>query len=318
MTGKQSSSDYSLKMGKALLVIIVSCAVVFSTSQWIIKPYIVSKNIQSTALLIKKGQGAEAYDLLKKTLSFNTFFQEDIIMPVKRFLKASVNNIESAENKKMVNLLLKESYKITEKHPLRYRLLLVQADLEAMSADWDKQALAKAEITAEKVIGLAPNFPNSHLLMSKILFLENKIERAMEEAEKTIELNPNLPEPYFILSLAHRGLGNKEKQLEELEKAVKLGVRFTDKESVLGAVNIFLEEKRYDIIEILYKQAIQLDPQDVTLYASLATTYAKLHNKEKAIEYARKAVEMDQEGYKEASQIFIQWVENEQWDKIPD
>ena len=310
--------DYALKMGKALFVIVISCAVIFSTSQWIIKPYIVSKNIQTTALLIKKGEGNTAYNLLRKTLLLNTFFQEDIIMPVKRFLKANVNNIESAEKEKIVNLLLEESYKITEKHPLRYRLLLVQADLEMMSEGWDKQALAKAEMTAKKVIELAPNFPNSHLLMSKILFLGNRAEQAMEASEKVIALNPNLPEPHFILALGYKELGNKEKQLEELTKAIKLGIRFTDKESVLGAVNIFLEKKRYDIMEILYKQAIQLDPQDATLYASLATTYAKLHNKEKAIEYAKKAVEIDSQGYTQASQSFIQWVENEQWELIAD
>jgi len=42
-----------------------------------------------------------------------------------------------------------------------------------------------------------------------------------------------------------------------------------------------------------------------------------MHNKEKAIEYANKVLEINP-GAKQAVEDFIQLVENEQWDKIQD
>ena len=75
--------------------------------------------------------------------------------------------------------------------------------------------------------------------------------------------------------------------------------------------------KRYDLIEKLYLQAIDLEPKNVLVYVSLATTYGKMHNKEKAIEYANKALELNQ-NLKPQVEEFIKIVENEEWEKIPD
>jgi len=70
-------------------------------------------------------------------------------------------------------------------------------------------------------------------------------------------------------------------------------------------------------IKNLYIQAIQIDPNDTSLYTGVAATYAKMHNKEKAIEYANKVLELNP-GAKQAVEDFIKLVENEQWELIAD
>jgi len=75
--------------------------------------------------------------------------------------------------------------------------------------------------------------------------------------------------------------------------------------------------KRYDLIEKLYLQAIDLEPKNVLVYVSLATTYGKMHNKEKAIEYANKALELNP-NLKPQVEEFIKIIENEEWEKILD
>ena len=85
----------------------------------------------------------------------------------------------------------------------------------------------------------------------------------------------------------------------------------------MSIINLLAKEKKYNTIKNLYTQAIQIDPQDVSLYTGLAATYAKMHNKEKAIEYANKVLELNP-GSKEAVEAFIQLVENEQWELIAD
>ena len=108
-----------------------------------------------------------------------------------------------------------------------------------------------------------------------------------------------------------------EERNENLIKAAELDYPFTDKSMIISIINLLAQEKKYTVIENLYLRAIQLDPQDDSLYRGLAATYAKLQNKGKAVEYAKKAVELNPAA-KEAAEEFIQLVEEEQWDLIGD
>ncbi|MDD3434871.1 MAG: tetratricopeptide repeat protein, partial [Candidatus Pacebacteria bacterium] len=89
---------------------------------------------------------------------------------------------------------------------------------------------------------------------------------------------------------------------------------------ILRAVNLLVAEKDYKTIAELYLSAINLEPNNVQLYISLAATYGKLHNKEKAIFYAKKALEINPAlpNLKQAVDDFIQIIENEDWEKIAD
>jgi len=53
------------------------------------------------------------------------------------------------------------------------------------------------------------------------------------------------------------------------------------------------------------------------MYVHLAAAYGKMHSKDKAIEYAQKAAELNP-NLKQASEDFIKLIQNEEWDKIPD
>jgi len=143
------------------------------------------------------------------------------------------------------------------------------------------------------------------------------MRRPNSNLDVVITLNDKLPEPYYFLSALAQAQGDLDKSREFLIKSIELGLQLNDKNTILQIVNNLVPLKRYDLIEKLYLQAIQLDPKDATLYVSLAADYGKLHNKEKAIEYAKKAVALDSK-YQEAAEEFIRLIQNEEWDKIPD
>jgi len=144
-----------------------------------------------------------------------------------------------------------------------------------------------------------------------------EVEKAKTEAEKVIELNPNISTSYYILGLVYDESGNLEKRDENLIKAAELNFAFKDKSQILRIINLLVKEKKYNAIKNLYIQAIQIDPDDISLYTGLAATYAKMHNKEGLFIMRKKYLEMNP-GSKQAVEAFIQLVENEQWELIAD
>ena len=309
--------DYALKMGKGLLVVSVMCMVLFSTIQWIIRPYIVSKGIFNVGYFVKQEENEKAYQELKKIINDPAFLKDDVIMGMKKMYFIYSSKIDEEYRKKMIDVLVVQAKEAAEKRPWRFSLVMAKADLDAIYSQWDKDWLIEAEKSTELILSQFPYFPQSHLFASKSYLLNGKVEEAILEAEKTIELNPKLSTSYYILALAYNELGDFEKRDENLIKAAEFNFPFKDKSQILSIINLLAKEKKYNTIKNLYTQAIQIDPQDVSLYTGLAATYAKMHNKEKAIEYANKVLELNP-GSKEAVEAFIQLVENEQWELIAD
>ena len=311
------SKDYASKMGKGLLVVVVVCGVIFSTTQWVMRPYLVSKGISNVGFLVKQEKSEEAYKELKKIINNPAFLKDDIIMGMKKMYSLYSFKIDEEYKKKMVEILITEAKESAEKRPWRFSLIMAKADLDAIYSQWDKDWLVEAEKSTENILSQFPYFPQSHLFASKSCLLNGDVERSITEAEKVIELNPKLSTSYYILGLAYNELGDFEKRGENLIKAAELNFPFKDKAQILSIINLLAKEKKYNTIKNLYIQAIQIDPDDISLYTGLAATYAKMHNKEGSIYYAEKVLEMNL-GSKQEVEAFIQLVENEQWELIAD
>ena len=311
------SKNYALKMGKGLLVITAICMVLFSTTQWIIKPYSVSKGIFNVGYLVKQEENEEAYKELKRIINDPAFLKDDVIMGMKKMYSLYSFKIDEEYRKKMIDVLVVQAKEAAEKRPWRFSLVMAKADLDAIYSQWDKDWLIEAEKSTELILSQFPYFPQSHLFASKSYLLNGEVKKAITEAEKVIELDPNLPTSYYILGIAYNELGNFEKRDENLIKAAELNFPFKDKNQILSIINLLAKEKKYNTIKNLYIQAIQIDQNDISLYTGLAATYAKMHNKEGAIYYAEKVLEMNP-GSKQAVEEFIQLVENEQWELISD
>jgi len=312
-----NSKDYALKMGKGLLVVFVICMVVFSTTKWVIKPYLVSKGIFNVGYFVKQEENEKAYKELRKIINYPAFLKDDVIVGMKKMYSLYSFKIDEEHRKKMIDELIVQAKEAAEKRPWRFSLNMAKADLDTIYSQWDKDWLIEAEKSTEKILSQFPYFPQSHLFASKSYLLNGETEKAIIEAEKTIELNPKLSTSYYILGVAYNELGDFEKRDENLIKAAEFNFHFKDKSQILTVINLLAKDKKYEVIKNLYIQAIQIDPDDISLYTGVAATYAKMHNKEKAIEYANKVLELNP-GAKQAVEEFIKIVENEQWELISD
>ncbi len=314
---KGSSKNYSLRMGKGLLVIAVVCLVIFSTTQWVIRPYLVSKGIFNVGYFVKQGENEKAYEELRGVINKPAFLKGDIIIGIKKMYSLYSSNINEEYRKKMIGILVIQAREAVQERPWRFNLAMAAADLETIFLQWGENGLEQAEKSTEEILSRFPHFPQSYLFAAKFFLLNKETERAITEAEKVIEINPKLSTSYYILGLAYNELSDFEKRDENLIKAAELNFSFKAKNQILGVISLLIKEKDYKAITKLYLQAIQIDPKDVSLYTGLAAAYAKIQNKEKAIEYANKVLEL-KPGAKETVEAFIKLVEDEQWDQIPD
>lgn len=314
---KSSPSDYSLKMGKGLLVFTVFCLVIFNTTQYIIKPYLVSKGIFNVGFLVKQEESEKAYKELKKIINDSVFLKNDIIIGIKKMYSLYSFKISEEYREKIINELVFQAQEEAEKRPWRFNLVNAKADLETIFSQWDENGLKYAKKSTEEMLSKFPYFPTSHLFASKFYLLTGEIEKSVTEAEKVIEIDSSISTSYYILAFAYEGLGDAEKRDENLIKAAELNFPFQDKNQILNLINLCVKEKKYETVAKLYLRAMQIDPQEISLYTGLAATYGKMHNKEQAIYYAQKAAELNPD-FKQASADFIKMVENEEWDKISD
>ena len=309
--------DYTLKMGKGLFIITVICLVIFSTTQYVIKPYLVSKGIFNVGSFVKQGESEKAYRELKKIINNPSFLKDDIIIAMKKMYSLYSFKISEEYKEKIISELVFEAKEASEKRPWRFNLVSAKADLETIFSQWDENGLKYAEKSTEEMLSRFPYFPQSHLFASKFYLLNGDIEESMIEAEKVIAIDPSISTSYYILAFAYDRLGDAEKRDENLIKAAELNFPFKDKAQILNIINLCVKDKNYKAIENLYLQAMQIDPEEISLYTGLAATYGKMHNKEQAIYYAQKAAELNSD-FKQASEDFIKLIENEEWEKISD
>jgi O-antigen ligase len=317
MKNGDNAKNFSFELANYFVIIVIICLVIFSTSQWVIRPYFVSKGIIKVGSFINQGKGEEAFRELRKILNNPAFLKDDIIVGVKKIYSLHGSKIEEKDRKKIVETLLFEVEAAVQEKPWRFSLMSTKAGLETIAFQWDKNWLLKAEKSTEMMISRFPYFPQTYLFASKFYLLNGAIEESIGAAEKVIELDSSIPTSYYFLSVAYNELKDMEKRNDNLIKAAELNYPFNDKDQILIIINLLVKEKDYSTIEKLYLRAIQIDPQDVSLYTSLAATYAKMQNKGKAIEYAKKAVELNPAA-QEAAEEFIQLVENEQWEMVGD
>lgn len=311
--------DYTKDLLKIFLILGSFCLVIYSFIFLVVHPYVVSLNIIKGIKEIGQNNPEKALVILKNTLKNPSFLKEDTIIGYSRIIEAYGRGITNKEKLlEIIEILTKEADKLIKKNPERYLLIFNKAYLEGVVFDLgDTSKKQQAIETLKQAIATAPYFPQPRVVYAKILLANNQTEEAQKQLEEVLKLNPKIAEANYFYYLILKAKGENEKALEYLIKAIENNLRIMRKELIFTLVKEVLKIKRYDLVEKLYLQGLALDPKDVTFYTSLAVTYGKMHNKEKAIEFAKKAIEINP-NIQQAAEDFIKIIENEEWDKIPD
>jgi O-antigen ligase len=213
--------------------------------------------------------------------------------------------------------------KISQTWSKRNDYLVIQAENEFFRKNFDK-----AEEINNQLLKTTPNFGRVVWLQGIILVAKGDLEKGTEKMTQAmlkgyrISDKRNTDTFIMLMSLI------KEEDKEELLDLMNYHFNITKENEIieekdliwLAELNaeLFVELKGKKIERLIQYLETYLSQRDknADYWAKLAASYGMLHNQEKAIWAAKKAVAIDPENYQSSSKMFIQLLENENWEKL--
>lgn len=179
----------------------------------------------------------------------------------------------------------------------------------------------------QKVVQQNYNFPGAWANISKIYSIFDKHDKALNTVEVALELNPEFSDAWIDRGMILIDVDRLLEALESFENAIKFNHKSIDAWSAKGALlgkleryeeaiqalNIVLnlnqqdyhtwvlkgyinvEMNQYTDAESDYNTAISIKPDFAEAWYNLSCLYSKKNDKEKAIEYLKKAISFNSE-----------------------
>ncbi len=153
--------------------------------------------------------------------------------------------------------------------------------------------LPRAVEAVNKAIALVPTRVEPKFFLVQIKGLQNDIPSVVKISEEIAAAVPWNAETKWRLALAYKDAKRLDDAIVQAKLALAGGYKFKLVKEFRWLINYYADKEDYPQVALLYEQAIVLSPNDFQLYASLATVYAKLGEKDKAILAAQKVVELN-------------------------
>ena len=203
-----------------------------------------------------------------------------------------------------------EVEKNIEKYPLDTTPYLYVGRMNILLIGKDENAGEKAEQAIQKAIDINPKNPRIWYEMGQARLSQKKYQESYDAFKRALDLNPNVNLSWWFLSNAAYQMGSYQEAVFDAEKAIAMGYNSYVNSIVdlMRLVNIYEKVGDYQRVLKYYLLAVEEQPQNPQLYASLAAAYAKLGYKEQAISAAQKAVELDP-SFKDEADKFIQSIQ---------
>ncbi len=116
---------------------------------------------------------------------------------------------------------------------------------------------------------------------------------AVPDYQHAIDLDPNFAMAYARLGTVYNNLGQAELSEQNRQKAFELRDRASEREKLYIIAHYYADSGQLDKGITAYELYCQTYPRDATPYNNLALIYSQLGQFDKALEDAKKAVELD-------------------------
>ena len=157
-----------------------------------------------------------------------------------------------------------------------------------ISAYLDLRELEKAEEHYQAAVKLAPDAYEAHYNFGLVVLLQGKRQEAIDTFRRVVQINPYHAQSHKNLGLLFLDQGNLTEAEAHLRLAVKNRPHFGDSHFALGNI-LQSQGKNTEAIDHFLKALTLENKNDFLFLYSLADTYARSGNHEKAVEYALKA-----------------------------
>jgi tetratricopeptide (TPR) repeat protein len=168
------------------------------------------------------------------------------------------------------------AHKLMADHPDHWEVLYLNAILEEREGEF---AAARGHL--ERSVALNPTSSHAHHELGSVLAALGELPAAREHLEKAIALGDNQPEVQYDLAQVLKRLGETAQAMEKLDVYQKLKRAQSDKTQAAGKAEVGDETlKTGDTAQavVLYKEALESNPNEPLLYYKLSRALDKVHD----------------------------------------
>lgn len=301
-------------MGLTLLVAVVVIFWFFKVDVKILRAaYWTGQATQAGFISLNDPQKVSASTVMQttqKSLAYNMFGDAEARMRLVNYVVKIADNIAFSQNPDAsaiknvtdyLNYAVSETQKSIARYPedIRYVLDLgrLYVKLGMINRRQNADYFAKAKESFKKGVELSPRRQQVYFELANVAIMQNNFEEASKILSYVIELNPLVPEAHWNKALV---LANMEKWTEsalEVDKAIDLNLAEYKKTGTYlkFMVQIYTKVNNYARLVDVYSSLIELEKLDLLWYEGLATSYYNLGQKDKAVESAKKILDISPE-----------------------
>jgi tetratricopeptide (TPR) repeat protein len=167
----------------------------------------------------------------------------------------------------------------------------------------------EANAAAEKAVELAPKRLETLMFLTQIRVMEGRNEDAVALVKQLMDYYPWNTDVKWRAALVYHFAHNDAEAVKLAETALAEGYSTSQSSDVQWLVQYYMNQKEYQKVINLYQKFINSDPNNVQMYAGLATAYAKIGDKQKAVETANKIISIQPDA-KQDVDTFIKSLDN--------
>lgn len=291
-----------------LYIFILFLVLIFVIYQFNIRP------VQASMAMPKVGQiNVQNYipiiERFKKSLSYQTFLNEEIIWQLDKFVLRSMSLPMEDELKinglKFAREKTKEAIKA---NPFQLRNPLNLSRINQTLINLDGKNAQEYSEEAKKVLVEAMEYSptrwEAYFELAQLSLISGDVQNAISYYNQTFALNLNQSQDraHWNLAIAYFQNGEEEKAEEEIERALEVGYQPGASQYAWLGQYYFNEGKNTKAIDF-YKKAIEKNPQNGKFYYDLGNIYLRNGQVYEGIENLEKAKELDPSLAKQVDRI---------------
>jgi serine/threonine protein kinase/Tfp pilus assembly protein PilF len=166
---------------------------------------------------------------------------------------------------------------------------------------YEAQGLRDKAITEyQQASSLAPDDWRWPMSLGVAEFRKGNRQEAIAQLQHAVELDSRNAMAYYDLSIAHRQEGQLDQARKDLDQAIKLDPTAKNY-AALGSLLLF--QGQFERAAEMERKAIELDPNNYTVYEDLGAAYSwSGSNHDKAVQAYRKAIELEEADHRKKRQ----------------
>ncbi len=245
-------------------------------------------------------------EVFNEAYKIGTFGLPEVAMRANELAMQSVgnSNIANEDQKKMIGVAIDGMKKSLELEPLNARFMLMLSNIYMSALSLEPAYLPEADVTLQKALELSPTRQEIYFGLGQLRVFQGNNTEALAMFKKAVELNDKVSLSHWNYGVIAVAVGQKELGETEINKSLEMGHSY-EPGDIQYLINAFSRQSDWQKVVQLYKDWIQITPNDATPYAGLAASYAQIGDKQSAKEWAQKAIEINPQ-FKEEGEKFIQ------------